>query len=104
MVRGCDRNERWNPSLGRLRTDPRSGDGLGSASEPSGLATVLSGVGWAVVGISTLALVLFPAAYRAIAEAVLPSTADADLIGWRLVGLLGVSIGGLLIYFGALAL
>ena len=74
------------------------------ASEHNGLATVLSVVGWVVVGISTLALVLFPAAYRAIAEAVLPSGADSDLIGWRLVGLLGVSIGGLLIYFGALAL
>ena len=57
-----------------------------------------------VVGISTLALVLFPAVYRAIAKAVLPSAADSDLIGWRFVGLLGVSIGGLLIYFGAVAL
>jgi hypothetical protein len=74
------------------------------ASEHNGLATVLSVVGWAVVGISTLALVLFPAVYRAIAEAVLPSAADSDLIGWRFMSLLGVSIGGLLIYFGALAL
>ncbi len=74
------------------------------ASEHSGLATVLSVVGWVVVGISTLALVLFPAVYRAIAEAVLPSAADSDLIGWRFVGLLGVSIGGILIYYGALAL
>ena len=41
---------------------------------------------------------------RSIAEAVLPSAADADLSGWRIVGLLGVSIGGLLIYFGAVAL
>jgi hypothetical protein len=53
---------------------------------------------------STLALVLFAAAYRAIADAVLPSAADADLIGWRIVDLLGVSIRGLLIYFGAVAL
>jgi hypothetical protein len=74
------------------------------ASEHNGLATVLSVVGWVIVGISTLALVLFPAVYRAIAEAILPSAADSDLIGWRFVGLLGVSIGGLLIYFGALAL
>jgi hypothetical protein len=74
------------------------------ASEHGGLATVLSVVGWVVVGISALALVLFPGVYRAIAEAVLPSAADADLIGWRIVGLLGVSIGGLLIYFGAVAL
>ena len=53
---------------------------------------------------STLALVLFPAVYRAIAEAVLPSAADSDLIGWRFVGLLGVSIGGLLICFDSPAL
>jgi len=76
------------------------------ASEHSGLATALSLVGWVVVGISALALVLFPGVYRAIAEAVLTSAADtdADLNGWRIVGLLGVSIGGLLIYFGASAL
>ena len=74
------------------------------ASEHSGLATFLSVVGWAFVGISTLALELFPAAYRAIAEAVLPSDTGAELTGWRLLGLLGVIIGGLLIYFGALAL
>ncbi len=76
------------------------------ASEHSGLATVLSLVGWVVVGISALALLLFPGIYRAIAEAILPSAADADadLIGWRILGLLGVSIGGLLIYYGAVAL
>ena len=76
------------------------------ASEHSGLATILSVVGWVIVGTSALGLVLFPGVYRALAEAVLPSAADpdADLIGWRVVGLLGVSIGGLLIYFGALAL
>ena len=74
------------------------------ASEHSGLATVLSVVGWAIVGLSTLALMLFPVAYRAIAQAVLPSAGDTDLSGWRFLGLLGVSIGGLLIYFGALAL
>jgi hypothetical protein len=74
------------------------------ASERSGLAMVLFVVGWVVIGSSTLALVLFPDAYRSIAEAVLPSDTDEDLIGWRLLGLLGVFIGGLLIYYGALAL
>ena len=74
------------------------------SSEHSGLATILSVVGWAVVGISTLALVLFPAAYRAIAEAALPTDSDEDLIGWRFLGLFGVIIGGLLIYYGVLAL
>ncbi len=74
------------------------------ASADSGLATILSVVGWPIVGISTLALVLFPAVYRTIGEAVLPSDKDADLTGWRILGLAGVIIGGLLIYFGALAL
>ncbi len=74
------------------------------ALEHSGLATILPVIGWPIVGISTLALALFPAVYRAIAEAVLPSDTDADLTGWRILGLAGVIIGGLLIYFGALAL
>jgi hypothetical protein len=74
------------------------------STEHSGLATILWVAGWAIVGISTLALVLFPAVYRAIAEAILPSDTDADLCGWRILGLLGVVIGGFLIYFGALAL
>ena len=74
------------------------------ASEHSGLATILSVVGWAMVAISTLALVLFPAVYRAIGESLLPSDPDADLTGWRILGLAGVIIGGFLIYFGALAL
>jgi hypothetical protein len=74
------------------------------ASERSGLAMILFVIGWAVIGSSTLALVLFPDAYRSIAEAVLPSDTDEDLIGWRLLGLLGVFVGVLMIYYGALAL
>jgi hypothetical protein len=74
------------------------------ASEHGGLATTLSVVGSAIVGMSTLALLLFPAVYRAIAEAMLPFDGDTDLTGWRVRGLLGVVLGGLLIYFGALAL
>ena len=76
------------------------------AGEDSGLATILSVVGWASVGISAVALVLFPAIYRAIVEAVLPSDIDTDvnLSGWRVLGLAGVVVGGLFIYFGALAL
>jgi hypothetical protein len=74
------------------------------ASEHSVLATILSVGGWAVVGMSTFALLLFPGVYRAIADAVLPSDLNASLIAWRILGLVGVIIGGLLIYFGALAL
>jgi hypothetical protein len=34
----------------------------------------------------------------------LPADPDASLASWRVIGLAGVIIGGLLIYFGALAL
>ena len=74
------------------------------SSEYTGLATILRLGGWAIVAFSTPTLVLFPTAYRAIAESVLPSSSDSDLAGWRLLGLIGVILGGLLIYFGALAL
>ena len=74
------------------------------ASAHSGLATVLWVGGWIVVVFSALALVLFPAVYRGIAEAVLPTDTDEDLTGWRMIGLAGVIMGALLIYFGALAL
>jgi hypothetical protein len=70
----------------------------------SGLAQFLLVVGWAFVGISTVALLVFPAVYRAMADAFLPVGADADLSVWRLLGFLGVCVGGLLIYFGVLAL
>lgn len=74
------------------------------ASELTGLATILRLGGWAIVAFSTPALVMFPTAYRAIAVSVLPSSSDSDLAGWRLLGLIGVILGGLLIYFGVLAL
>ena len=53
---------------------------------------------------STLLLLLFPVVYRAIVESMLPSEGDTDMTGMRILGLAGVVIGGLLIYFGALAL
>ena len=77
---------------------------VAGASEHGGLALLLSVVGWALVGMSTLALLLFPTAYRSIAEALLPSDEDEELTGWRFLGLVGIIIGGLLIYFRVLAL
>jgi len=74
------------------------------ASEDTGLATVLSVIGWAIVGFSAFALVLFPSVYQDLARALLPASESEDTTGWRVVGLAGVAIGGLLIYFGALAL
>ena len=73
-------------------------------SEDSGLASVLSFAGWAFVGTSTLLLMLFPGAYRAIAREFLPSDPGGRLVAWRLRGLIGVLVGSLFIYFGALAL
>ena len=74
------------------------------ASEDSVLATILSVFGWAIVGISTPVLVLFPGAYLAIADTMLPSDATASLKWWRMRGLAGVIAGALLICFGTLAL
>ena len=73
-------------------------------SDDSGLAGVLSFVGWAFIAGSTLLLVLFPGAYRALARELLPSDPGGRLVGWRVRGLFGVIVGALFIYFGALAL
>ena len=73
------------------------------ASEASVLASIMTVFGWASIGMSTLLLVLFPGVYRAIANPFLPSDTD-NLFLWRFGGLVGVAIGGLLIYFGVLAL
>ena len=73
-------------------------------SEDSGLAGVLSFVGWAFVAGSTLLLVLFPGAYRAVAREFLPSDPCGRLVGCRIRGLVGVAVGALFVYFGALAL
>ena len=72
-------------------------------SEDSVLATILSVFGVGSVAIGTLVL-LFPDVYLAIVKAMLPSDATASLIGWRMAGLAGVVAGGVLVYFGALAL
>ena len=73
-------------------------------SQHSELATILWLAGWAIVGVSTPLLLFFPSLYRAIVESMLPSDGDADMTGLRILGLASVVIGGLLIYFGALAL
>ncbi len=71
--------------------------------EDSVLAFILEILGWPVVGMSALLLVLFPGVYRAIATPFLPSD-TSNLFLWRYVGLMGVIVGALFIYFGALAL
>ena len=74
------------------------------ASEDSGLATFLTVFGWGLLGLSALALVLFPGIYRAMANAFLPSDTSGSLFLWRVRGLAGTLAGVLIIYFGALAL
>ncbi len=74
------------------------------ASEDSGLATFLTVFGWGLLGLSALALVLFPGIYRAMANAFLPSDTSGRLFWWRFRGLAGTLGGVLVIYFGALAL
>ncbi len=74
------------------------------ASEDSGFATFLTVVGWGALGVSVLALVLFPGVYRAIADPFLPSDTSGSLFLWRFAGLAGMGVGVLIIYFGVLAL
>jgi len=71
--------------------------------EDSILAGFLTICGWVVVGMSAL-LLLFPGVYRAIASPFLCSDAPESLFLWRFAGLMGVIVGALFIYFGALAL
>ena len=74
------------------------------ASEDSGLATFLTVIGWGILGVSALALVLFPGVYRAMADPFLPSDTSGSLFLWRFAGLAGMAVGVLIVYFGAIAL
>ena len=102
--------ERLISSDGRMRTAGAFFVLLGAVmawagnSEDSGLAGVLLFLGLAFIAASTLLLVLFPGAYRALASQFLPSEPSGRLVGWRIRGLVGAIVGVLLIYFGVLAL
>ncbi len=76
----------------------------GGSAEDSDLAPILFVVGWYIVALSALLLVLFPGAYRALVLAFLPSDPGARLVGWQLMGLIGVIFGGFFIFAGARAL
>lgn len=73
------------------------------ASEDSGLAGVLL-----IFGLFILAgipwLVFFPRSYMEFCGAFVPPNASSNLMGWRMLGLLGVVFGTVFIYFGWLAL
>lgn len=72
-------------------------------SADTGLAGVLL-----IFGLFMLAaiswLVFFPGSYIHFCRGFVPPDPDSNLMGWRLMGLLGVFIGGVFIYFGWLAL
>ena len=74
------------------------------ASEDSGLASVLFFVGFAFVGLSSLLLLLFPGAYRALVNSTMPEDSSGVLSFLRIKGLTGILIGAAFIYFGVHAL
>ena len=71
--------------------------------EDTGLATVLTVLGWAMGAASVPLLLLFPGAYRSMVNTMLPGDASESMFLWRFAGLFGSTIGVLLIYFGVLA-
>ncbi len=72
-------------------------------TEDSTLASLLTLVGLVISPIATL-VVIFPGGYRELARAILPALDDESLPGWRLIGILGTSVGLVVIYVGVLAL
>ncbi len=68
------------------------------------LAFILFVLGLAVVGIAAPWFALFPGAFRALVNAIVPSDACGSLILWRMAGLARLILCVLLIYFGARAL
>ena len=74
--------------------------------EGSTLATILTVFGCAIVGMVIPGMVNFPGLCRGIVSALLPFTApeEQSLLGWRLLGRLGTSVGVLMVYLGVDAL
>ena len=70
------------------------------ASEDTGIATLLFVLGIFIVAVTIPMLVVFPRAYMDLAAMFLPAEDDSDFVGWRLLGLVGVVIGGAFILAG----
>ena len=71
------------------------------ASESSGLAGVLFIIG-CFISVALVLIFMFPTGYGMFALAVLPATeSESAFVGWRVVGLVAICIGGLFIYAGA---
>jgi hypothetical protein len=76
---------------------------MAGMTEDSAFAGLVTVVGWWICAIGTL-VVVFPAWYRELAHALLPAVQEERLPGWRLLGILGTSVGLLLIYVGVRSL
>ncbi len=74
------------------------------STDESGLAMLLSFLGWLLLIVALPILLVFPSAYRAIIGGLLPDEESTDFYGWRVLGFVGGVIGVALIYFGVLAL
>ncbi len=72
-------------------------------TEDSSFASLLMVVGlW--IGTAGAFLAILPRAYRGLVRFFLPEVATGRLLGWRLIGILGTSIGLLVIFIGVRAL
>ena len=74
------------------------------SSEDGGLADVLSFVGFAFVGLSTVLLLLFPGVYRGLVDSWFSEDSSGVLTFLRFKSIAGIIIGVLFIYFGVCAL
>ena len=72
-------------------------------TEDSSFASLLMVVGlW--IGAAGAFLVILPGGYRGLVRFFLPEVETGRLIGWRLIGILGTTIGLVLIFIGIRAL
>lgn len=74
------------------------------ASEDTGLADVVTFIGWVLVVGFTALWVLLPGAYRSMVNATAPEDTNGFLTFVRIKGMSGVIIGVLLVYFGVRSL
>ncbi len=73
-------------------------------SENTGLASVLFILGIFFLVVAIPALVLFPNVYMSLAISFIPDDFSGNLLGWRLLGLVGVIIGVAIFMIGMRAL
>ncbi len=73
-------------------------------SEDTSLAGVLLIFGVFVLVFAVPALVLFPRVYMSLGNSVVPDDLSGNLLGWRILGLVGVIIGVAIVMVGVDAL